>query len=132
MALIPSILKGTGALAILTGVMDALVGTKMLEGVAGQPFPVDRLVDAVADSQIRFLGSTWAGFGAMLWWASNDIHARRMPLSILGGAFVLGGIGRSLSVLVHRKTTPLLTGFIAIEFLGPLGIWLSLRGTDLS
>lgn len=128
MSLVPNVLKGAGAFAILTGVMDAFIGTRALEVLAGEEFLADTLVTAVTDSQIRFFGSAWAGYGAMLWWASNDVHARSTPLAILGGAMILGGFGRSLSMLLHRIVSPAFVVFIVVEILGPPGIWLTLRG----
>lgn len=129
MAFVPGLLRGAGSFAIATGVADAFIGSRMLEGLAGEPFSITSPVGAVADSQIRFLGSTWAGFGAMLWWVSNDVPARRTPLAILLGAFFLGGIGRSLSILAHGNATPLFISFIGIELIGPPAIWLALGGT---
>lgn len=134
MAILPNILKGAGAFAFVSGLADALFGAYVLPNLAGgEVFVVKSLVDTVADSQIRFLGSAWAGWGAMLWWASNDVNARRTPLAILGGAFFLGGIGRTLSILIHEKPTPIFIFMIVVEFLGPVGVWLALREqSDLS
>lgn len=131
MAFIPNLLKGVGSFAMITGAADVFVGTKMLEGLAGESLPVTTVADAITDSQIRFLGSTWAGFGAMMWWVSNDIPSRRTPLAILLAAFFLGGIGRSLSILLHGHATPFLAGFIGVELLGTPAVWLALRGSVL-
>lgn len=131
MAFIPGLLKGFGAFAMLTGTADALIGTKMVEVLAGGEFPIIHAVDAVMDSQIRFLGSTWAGFGAIMWWVSNDMTTRRQPLALLLGTVVLGGIGRSLSMLASGHVTPLFLSFIGVELLVPPAIWVALKGSAL-
>ena len=117
-------LKVGSAFAIVTGSMDALFGLTMLEGLSGDSLPISSTVSVVADSQFRYLGSMWACYGAMLWWAADDLQARRVPLAILGGAMFFGGIGRAISAASHGFGTRLIGGFTAFELLAPPAIWL--------
>lgn len=114
---------------MLTGVADVFVGIKMLENMASESFPATHVIHAITDSQIRFLGSTWAGFGALMWWVSNDVPAQRTPLALLLGAFFLGGIGRSISIFFHGNASPLFISFIGVELFGPPAIWMALKAT---
>ena len=96
-ALIPRTLKVCSAFAVLTGSLDICLGTAMLGGDA--VFAPGSPQTAIADSQIRFFGSVWAGYGIMLWWTSDDLKSRRTPLALLGGICLLAGIGRLVSGL---------------------------------
>ena len=92
-------LKVFSIFAIVTGGLDASLGIGMFSGESA--FSATKTVMAIVDSQVRFLGTTWAGYGVMLWWASNDLRARQVPLALLGGIMTFGGIGRLLSSLQH-------------------------------
>ena len=96
-SIIPHALKVCSAFAVLTGSLDICLGTTMLGGDA--VFPRNSPQTAIADSQIRFFGSVWAGYGIMLWWTSNDVKARGTPLALLGGICLLAGVGRLVSGL---------------------------------
>lgn len=106
-----------------TGTMDLLFGVRMLESGSGASFPMNSAAAVLADSQFRFLGGIWTGYGMMLWWTSNDIRTRRVPLAILGGIMGFGGIGRTISGVLHGFSSPLILGFTAIELVVPPAIW---------
>lgn len=124
MAALPTFLKVGSAFAIATGTMDVLLGARTLENTSGVPFPINTVAAVLADSQLRFLGGIWAGYGMMLWWASNDLRTRRVPLAILGGVMMFGGIGRSISGALYGFSSSLIVGFTAIELLVPPAVWL--------
>ncbi len=124
MATLSTFLKVGSAFAMLTGTMDVILGVGMLERGSGVPFPVDSAAAVLADTQLRFLGGIWAGYGMMLWWASSDLQTRRTPLAILGGVMVSGGIGRSISGALHGFGSSLIVAFTAIELVVPPAIWL--------
>ena len=124
MAALPTFLKVGSAFAIATGTMDVLLGARVLENFSGVAFPVDSTAAVLADSQLRFLGGIWAGYGMMLWWASNDLRTRRVPLAILGVVMVFGGIGRSISGALYGFGSSLMVGSTAIELVVPPAVWL--------
>ena len=117
-------LKVGSAIAIATGSMDALFGIRMTEGLSGGTVPINSVATIVADSQFRFLGSTWVGYGAMLWWVASDLRTRRVPLAILGGTMLLGGSGRAIAGASHGFGTNLMAGFTAFELLIVPTVWL--------
>lgn len=66
----------------------------------------------------------WAGYGVMLWWTSNDLETRRMPLGLLGGIIFVGGLGRLLSGLSHGFSATWVQVATVAELLGPLAVYL--------
>lgn len=128
MAGLSTFLKVGSVFAMATGTMDVLLGAQTLENTSGVPFPINTPAAVLADSQLRFLGGIWAGYGLMLWWAASDLRARRVPLALLGGVMVFGGIGRSISGALYGFGSSLIVGFTAIELIVPpvvllLGDW---------
>lgn len=84
-------------IALLTGAMDVIVGVAGQANIgvgpaASPPF------DPVLDSQIRFLGAVWLGFGAIQLIALLDLQRYGTILQLCFGITVLGGLGRGLSL----------------------------------
>lgn len=63
----------------------------------------------------------------MLWWASNDIRARRAPLALLSGVFWVAGVGRAVSGLRYGFSFPLVKVATAAELVGPPLVYLMSR-----
>ena len=124
MAALPTFLKVGSAFAVATGTMDVLLGAQTLETATGAAFPMNSAAAVLADSQLRFFGGIWAGYGLMLWWTSNDLRSRRVPLAILGSVVLLGGIGRSISGALYGFGSSLIVAFTAIELVVPPAVWL--------
>lgn len=78
---------------------------------------------AVADSQIRFFGSAWAGYGVLLWWASDDLRSRQTPLALLGGVSLAAGIGRMVSSMKFGFGAEWTKIAMWAEFIGPVGVY---------
>lgn len=118
-----TLLKVGSAFALATGTADVFLGKAILE--TGSRFPVDTDAQVFADSQIRFLGAMWAGWGSMLWWISNDVKGRRVPLAIFGGFFVLGGLGRAISGALYGFRPGMTLPFTLVELIVPPAVWLA-------
>ncbi|KAJ9633322.1 uncharacterized protein PV06_00824 [Exophiala oligosperma] len=119
------LLKGFSIFALVVGTGDALGGTSVLEKASGDAFTsTNSSLIALTDSQLRFLGTYWAGYGAMLWWASNDLTTRRVPLAILGATLFASGIGRSISAMIHGFPSGVIIAATGVELLMPPAIWL--------
>ena len=85
-------------LPLLTGLMDIVVGPSAWQGI-GVGLSEAGFADAVLDSQVRFLGTMWLGYGVLLLVCLRNIHKYA---GILQGAFLfvfLGGIGRVISIV---------------------------------
>ena len=112
-------LRVFAGLAMITGALDIIAGTHLLTN-AGARLPETVAADPVLNSQIKFFGAIWFGYGVMLWWATQDLRQRSAVLHILMAVLFLGGIGRVIAAWRFGLATPLLAAFIAIELLGPI------------
>ena len=122
-------LKVCSAFAVLTGSLDLCLGTSMLGG--SQVFTPGLSTTAIADSQIRFFGSAWAGYGVMLWWTSNDLSTRQTPLALLGGICFVAGLGRLVSSFKHGFGATWVRVAMWAELLGPGVIYAIGKGQGL-
>ena len=110
-------LRVFAAFAIVTGALDLSFGSALLAHSGARLG--DAATDPLLDSQMRYLGATWAGFGGVLWWAAGDLVSRGTVLKILAAAVFAGGLGRLASEMVMGPSGVLVKGFIALELLGP-------------
>ncbi|KAI9149022.1 hypothetical protein HJFPF1_11067 [Paramyrothecium foliicola] len=111
-------LKTTGAACLGSGALHVLMGPNFALRLFGAP-PWSP-VNVIVGSEYRFFGGVWAGYGAMLWWVSNDVRARRTPLAILMGSMVFGAVGRLAAGAAHGFGSRLMVLVIGIEFAIPL------------
>lgn len=103
--------------------MDVCLGIGMINSISG-PLPTGSPAIALVDSQIRFLGAMWAGYGVMLWWTSCDLQTRRTPQGLLAGIMFVGGLGRLASGLSHGFSVAWVQVTMLAELLGPVAIYL--------
>ena len=94
-AAIPALLKAYALFGLLMGAGNILYGETMLGDAS--VFKPKSASSALADSQIRYLGAHSAATGAIVWWASNSVLERKVPLAIVGAGLVAGGFGRMLA-----------------------------------
>ena len=124
MSSLPLWLKGFSLFSIATGTADVFTGASGVASLSGHPLPVDSPAMVLADSQLRFLGGMWGGWGAMLWWVSNDLDTRAEPLAILGAVMVFCGVGRLISAVKHGFGSNSIAVAAAVEVLVPPAVWL--------
>lgn len=96
---IPIILKGLALFGMTTGSLNFFRGTDFLAGPTA--FPPKTVGTALADNQIRYLGGAFAGTSAIVWWISNDIAARQVPLALIAAGVFTGGLGRAVAASKH-------------------------------
>lgn len=115
-------------LPFLTGTMDIVLGAASLR-LIDSPLPADILSEPVLDSQIRFFGAIWLGYGVCLWLAADEMAARPHWFRLLLGILFLSGIGRLVSALYVGLPSAPLVGGMVLELIGvPLFlIWHRLR-----
>lgn len=113
---IPTILKGYAIFAFLMGSSNVLLGENMLGD--STLFKPRSATSALTDSQIRYLGSQFAATGAIVWWVSNNVLERQVPLAIVGAGLVVGGLGR-LRAGVKHGFGPRMKVAMGIEVVGP-------------
>jgi hypothetical protein len=83
------------------------------------PYPISTPQTILADSHFRYFGAMWAAWGGLCWWASDDVKGRVVPLRILWGFMVLGGLGRAQSAWKYGFSTGWAVAATAVEFVVP-------------
>jgi hypothetical protein len=96
---IPTILKGCALFNLTMGTINLTLGQNMLAD--STVFTPGSTSSALADSQIRYLGGILASSGAVIWWASNNVAQRRVPLASIGLGIFAGGVGRWVAGSKH-------------------------------
>jgi hypothetical protein len=123
------------ALALLTGAMDVILGVAGQANI-GVGTAAAAPVDPVLDSQVRFLGAIWLGLGAIQLVCLRDLHRYGAILQLCFAIVLLGGIGRTLSLLqVGQPVSGVGSAFVAVALiiellLVPLA-WLTFRRATL-
>ena len=117
--------------AFLTGGLDVVNGIALLV-TAGAP--VQHLVgDPVLNSQVRFWGVIWFGFGVLLWRTASRLKADAGLFRMMCYVIAASGVARLLSAFAFGLPGPVLTGAMIIELGASAGFlfWhaLALRGS---
>ncbi|AXQ31075.1 DUF4345 domain-containing protein [Solimonas sp. K1W22B-7] len=112
--------RALALIALVTGCVDVVVGLKgqHLIGAALE----EGYGDPVLNSQIRYLGAIWFGFGALLWVCSSNLEKYSGILNAALWIVVLGGVGRLLSLIQFGLPTSaegaaFVLGAMAIELI---------------
>jgi uncharacterized protein DUF4345 len=72
----------------------------------------------ILDSNLRFFGGLWLGFGLAMVWLVPSIERQGVLFRALWVAIFLGGIGRVLSWLVVGAPRKAFIGFTLLELVG--------------
>lgn len=112
-------------LALLMGVACAAIGLLHFAlGIAS--VPGEAAAGATVDSRERFYGAIFLGYGLAWIRAARQTPVPAGAVRWLAGIFLLGGIGRLLSLAVHGPPHPFQVVLTVIEVgLSPLYFWLS-------
>ncbi|MFF1398076.1 DUF4345 domain-containing protein [Streptomyces sp. NPDC058287] len=112
-------------LAMAMGVACAAIGLyHVVLGIAS--VPGEGSTGATVDSRERFYNAIFFGYGLAWIWAARQSPIPSTAVRWLAGIFLLGGIGRVLSVAVHGWPHWFQVPLSALELaLPPLLFWLS-------
>ncbi|KAI6766057.1 hypothetical protein HG530_007127 [Fusarium avenaceum] len=123
----PIILLSFSAISIYTGAAHIVQGIKMyLPASERIKLPSDSI--STLDTNYRFLGGVFIGYGAMFAWTANDIQSRQLPLNILLIAGGLSGIGRIVSAATFGWGSPIARNSAIREVvIPPLIYWFGSR-----
>ncbi len=87
-------------LLVLMGISCVAIGAAhFLFGIAS--VPGEGTAGATVDSRERFYGAVFAGYGVAWIWAARHSPISATIVRWLAGIFLLGGIGRLVSLAVH-------------------------------
>ncbi|MEU8783301.1 DUF4345 domain-containing protein [Streptomyces sp. NPDC048637] len=107
-----------GAACVAIGAFHFVLGIDSVpgEGSAG----------ATVDSRERYYGAVFLGYGLAWIWAARQSPIPATAVRWLAGTFLLGGIGRLLSMAVHGPPQWFQTALTILELaLPPLYFWLA-------
>ena len=118
--------------AFVTGGLDLVDGMDLLVSAGA---PVERVAaDPVLNSQVRFWGAIWFGFGLVLWRTSSRLRAEAGLFRLLCAVIALSGLARLASALLYGLPGAILTGAMILELAAAAGfaVWhaAALRRTD--
>lgn len=111
---------------LVTGLLEVFMGLGSLKSI-GVQLPNELMTHASVDNNWRFLGTVWAGYAALIFYAVNDPLQHATLLRILVTILFLSGIARATSALLMGWPVPAFIAAMAFELLVmPLMLlWLS-------
>ncbi|MFC9328469.1 DUF4345 domain-containing protein [Kitasatospora sp. NPDC057015] len=81
---------------------------------------------ATVDSWGRFMGASFVGYGLAWLWAARQRPVPSTPVRVLAAVFLLGGLGRLISLAVHGRPHWFQIVLAVIELgLPPVLLWLA-------
>lgn len=114
------LLVALGAACVGIGLAHVLFGPVVIPG----SIPVN----ATMDSEDRFYGAIFAGFGAVALWCARDVERKLTAVMALAGIFYLGGVARLFSIAATGLPDPFFIAMTAIELVLPrVMVWLAAR-----
>ncbi len=117
------VIKLLAPITIVAGFSHVVLGLSA-DLLLGANAPAELRSDPVLDSQNRFYGTIFMGYGVLLLLCATDPRKYALLFRILGGFIFLGGIARLISAALHGLPAPPVVGLIVIELVGvPLLLW---------
>ncbi|MEV8315116.1 DUF4345 domain-containing protein [Streptomyces sp. NPDC059900] len=117
-----------GVLRVFAWVMGvACVAIGLFHVIGGNAaIPGEADAGATIDSLGRFLGAIFAGYGLVWLWAARQDPVPARVVRWLAAVFLLGGVGRLLSLAVHGWPHPFQVALAVMELaFPPLWFWLA-------
>jgi Domain of unknown function (DUF4345) len=99
-----------------TGALDLVLGAKAFSPL-GTQISTEALADPSLNSQIRFFGAIWLGFGCLLWHSSSDLKTHATWFRLMGFTLVLSGVGRLISWIQFGVPVTPFIGATLVELL---------------
>jgi Domain of unknown function (DUF4345) len=110
-------------LLVLMGISCIAIGAAhFLFGVAS--VPGEGTAGATVDSRERFYGAIFAGYGIAWIWAARQSPISSTAVRWLAGVFLLGGVGRLVSIAVHGSPNWFQIVLTVFEFVLPIPFFL--------
>ena len=110
------LVKGAAAICLVVGAWHALAGIGTLPWLGAASPPAGSWI-ATLDSQDRFYGGAFMGYGALLLAYLRDPGRLRQAFQIVVVAVLIGGLARLIGVAVHGWPPPLVMALHAIELI---------------
>ncbi len=113
-----ALVRITALIAILVGALHGLFGIATVPhlGAATSDSAIGKIV---LDSQDRFYGASFMGYGALLLLYLSDPARYRLVFQIVAAAVFVGGCARVLGFALHGAPPAQVLGLLAIELIFP-------------
>lgn len=103
---------------LAVGVLHLWLGVKA-DVLLGAKLPPEALSDPALNSQNRFYGVAYGGYGILLYVCATDLVTYEIIFNCLLFATFAGGLARLVSIVTHGMPPPLILGLLASELLAP-------------
>ncbi len=125
MELFAIILKVLAALFLMVGAVHLWLGVRA-DVLLGAKLPPEALSDPALNSQNRFYGVAYGGYGVLLYLCATDLGRYAIVLDSVLLATFAGGLARLVSIATHGTPPPPILALLASELLLPpvLAGWL--------
>jgi uncharacterized protein DUF4345 len=100
-----------GVIVIAIGAAHLAVGPAAIIGGSD--------VNPTSDGEDRFYAGMFLRYGLALLWCSRDVQRRRAYIKALAFAFLVGGIGRLLSLILVGAPHPFFIAMLVLELVLP-------------
>lgn len=104
-------------LPLVTGPLDLAQGVRVLRPASAM-IPERVAADPALNSEVKFFGAIWFGYGLTLWRASADPRANAGLFRLLLGILFLSGIGRAAAAVQFGRPGRLFAGAMVLELVG--------------
>jgi hypothetical protein len=111
------------AVPVLVGVAHVVLGPASDVSLGAQ-LPPAALADAVLDSQNRFYGMTFVGYGVLVLLSLRDLNRYADVFRVVLVFIALGGVARLISIAQRGLPPPTVLALTGVELIGvPLVLW---------
>ena len=107
-----TLLRVLAIVPVTTGLMTVLLGSSII--------PDGETTAPSVESELRFYGAFWVGFGLYLWTLAPDVRRRPAELRVAMAVLVLGAVGRALALADVGRPHGWFLFLMALEVLIPL------------
>jgi hypothetical protein len=108
------VMRVLGAVPLLVGLSHIVFGITA-DGQLGAVLTPDVVSDPVLDSQDRFYGAAFMGYGALLYLCLTDLKRYAGVFRLMCAFIVLGGVARLLSIMLRGLPPPPVLGLVGVE-----------------
>jgi hypothetical protein len=100
-----------GVIVIVISLAHMAVGPRAIIGSVA--------VNPTMAGEDRFFAGLFLCSGIALLWCARDVQRKRVYINLLAGAFFVGGLGRSLAVVMNGAPHPFYLAMLVIELVLP-------------
>jgi hypothetical protein len=114
-----------GVIVIAISIAHMAIGPRAIIGSVA--------VNPTMAGEDRFFAGLLLCYGIALLWCARDVQRKRVYVNVLAAAFFVGGVGRSLAILIDGAPNPFYVAMLVLELaLPPLMVVIGSRVASTS